>query len=93
LIASSWGGTTVEACTPEEDLVKCNLDSYNNHSTTDQDPRFMPSVLYNAMIHPFTKMTINGVLWYQGEQISQMMALDLDSIVPDDVARNNVKLK
>jgi hypothetical protein len=27
-----------------------------------------PSVLYNAMINPFTRMTIRGVLWYQGEQ-------------------------
>lgn len=26
-----------------------------------------PSVLYNAMIHPFLKMTIFGAIWYQGE--------------------------
>ncbi len=25
------------------------------------------SVLYNAMIHPFTRMVIKGALWYQGE--------------------------
>jgi len=25
------------------------------------------SVLYNAMIHPFLKMTIYGAIWYQGE--------------------------
>jgi hypothetical protein len=24
------------------------------------------SVLYNAMIHPFTRMVIKGALWYQG---------------------------
>jgi hypothetical protein len=24
------------------------------------------TVLYNAMIHPFTKMVIKGALWYQG---------------------------
>ncbi|WP_277903971.1 sialate O-acetylesterase [Galbibacter pacificus] len=26
-----------------------------------------PSVLFNAMIHPFVKFPITGVLWYQGE--------------------------
>ncbi|WP_083698146.1 sialate O-acetylesterase [Shewanella sp. UCD-KL21] len=26
-----------------------------------------PSVLYNAMIHPLTRFTIKGVIWYQGE--------------------------
>ena len=25
------------------------------------------SVLYNAMIHPYFKMTIFGAIWYQGE--------------------------
>ena len=24
------------------------------------------TVLYNAMIHPFTRMVIRGVIWYQG---------------------------
>jgi len=27
----------------------------------------MPSVLYNAMIHPLVRMPIKGVIWYQGE--------------------------
>ena len=26
-----------------------------------------PSVLWNAMIHPFLNMTIYGAIWYQGE--------------------------
>ena len=26
-----------------------------------------PSVLWNAMIHPFLNMTIYGTIWYQGE--------------------------
>lgn len=24
------------------------------------------TVLYNAMIHPFTRMSIKGIIWYQG---------------------------
>lgn len=27
----------------------------------------MPTVLYNAMIHPLVRMPITGVIWYQGE--------------------------
>ena len=27
------------------------------------------TVLYNAMIHPFTRMAIKGVLWYQGRNL------------------------
>ncbi|MBI5091348.1 MAG: 9-O-acetylesterase [Candidatus Hydrogenedentes bacterium] len=27
----------------------------------------MPTVLYNAMIHPLVRMPIKGVIWYQGE--------------------------
>jgi sialate O-acetylesterase len=29
--------------------------------------KHLPSVLYNAMIHPFTPFAIRGVIWYQGE--------------------------
>jgi len=28
------------------------------------------SVLYNAMMHPFTRMVIKGALWYQGISLS-----------------------
>ncbi|MCF0172869.1 MAG: 9-O-acetylesterase [Bacteroidales bacterium] len=30
------------------------------------DPSFIPSVLYNAMIHPLRVLPIKGFLWYQG---------------------------
>lgn len=30
-------------------------------------PQNMPTVLYNAMIHPLIKLPIAGVIWYQGE--------------------------
>ena len=34
---------------------------------TDYSPNRHPSMLYNAMVHPFTKLPIRGVIWYQGE--------------------------
>jgi len=30
-------------------------------------PNSYPGLVYNAMIHPLTQLTIGGVLWYQGE--------------------------
>lgn len=30
-------------------------------------PNDYPSVLYNAMVHPFGKLNIKGAIWYQGE--------------------------
>jgi sialate O-acetylesterase len=29
--------------------------------------QYMPSRLYQAMVHPFIRMPVHGVLWYQGE--------------------------
>jgi sialate O-acetylesterase len=34
---------------------------------TYKQPDMMPGSLYNARIHPLTRYTIAGVLWYQGE--------------------------
>ena len=63
LIESTWGGTIVEAWSPPEALEYCGItdtgvDDGQNHN----------EYLWNAMIHPFLKMTIKGALWYQGEQ-------------------------
>ncbi|XP_058400902.1 sialate O-acetylesterase isoform X1 [Diceros bicornis minor] len=65
LIASSWGGTPIEAWSSGRSLKACGV------------PRFIPSdfvtgpseysVLWNAMIHPLHNMTLKGVIWYQGE--------------------------
>lgn len=30
-------------------------------------PNVYPSLLYNAMIHPITKLAVKGIIWYQGE--------------------------
>jgi hypothetical protein len=37
------------------------------------------TVLYNAMIHPFTRMVIKGAIWYQGKlQILLMHIIHYD---------------
>jgi sialate O-acetylesterase len=44
-------------------------ESYEQSSEIS-DVKLNYSSLYNAMIHPFTRMVIYGVIWYQGESNS-----------------------
>ena len=50
-------------------MSKVNRTS-DNEVDADKDNN---SDLYNAMIHPFTRMVLRGVIWYQGRPfISEM---------------------
>lgn len=57
LIVSSYGGTNVELWMSPEPLELCKVPYFSQNSH-----------LWNAMINPFTSMTIYGAIWYQGEQ-------------------------
>jgi len=48
----------------EYKIGKFNNEAQKNSLTSEKR---MESVLYNKMIHPLTKFSIKGVLWYQGE--------------------------
>ena len=63
LIATSWGGTRVEAWSSPAALANCGL----KHHEEPKSPQNSYSVLWNAMICPFLNMTIKGAIWYQGE--------------------------
>ena len=63
LIASAYAGTRIEAWSPPETLKACDVE---DHIDEDHDYN-SNSHLYNAMVHPFHKMSLKGVLWYQGE--------------------------
>ncbi len=66
LIHSSWGGSKVQAWISEDVLSKYETVDIEN---TDISKRTqgIPTVLFNAMIHPITNYSIAGALWYQGE--------------------------
>ncbi|XP_067675204.1 sialate O-acetylesterase-like [Haliotis asinina] len=70
LVASSYGGTRVEAWSAPNVLKKCGVsdtaDVNDAIYVSDVDPN-AASVLWNAMIRPFLNMTIYGAIWYQGE--------------------------
>jgi sialate O-acetylesterase len=66
MIHTSWGGSSVQAWISKEVIStyrEVNLDTVDISRRTNQ----IPTVLYNAMIHPLVPYTIQGALWYQGE--------------------------
>jgi sialate O-acetylesterase len=65
LIATSWGGTFIEYWMPTKALHDCNTTTFVSNSVT---VALNPSNLFNAMIYPFTRTVIYGVIWYQGKQ-------------------------
>jgi len=68
LIRSSYGGSRIEPWMSEEGLKPykwVNLPDRNDESSVS--PLTSPTVLFNAMIHPFVGYAIKGVIWYQGE--------------------------
>lgn len=66
LIHSSWGGSAVEAWISKEvisDFQEVNLEEVDIAERTN----YIPTALFNAMIHPIISYKIKGALWYQGE--------------------------
>ena len=67
LIGAYWGGTAIQPWMPKESFQR---DPTLNDIAGRILPKWTPvsqSVMYNAMINPFVKYKIAGVLWYQGE--------------------------
>jgi len=68
LIASYWGGTSVQVWMPGEVFVNNEaLKKAANNLTPVNWAPVAPSVLYNAMIFPLVPYRIAGTIWYQGE--------------------------
>ena len=66
LIHASWGGSKIEAWMSYEDLIQFQtVDLEKEESTTKRNK--IPTLLFNAMIHPIIPYKIKGAIWYQGE--------------------------
>lgn len=66
MIHSSWGGSAVQAWISKEAISsyqEVRLDEVDITHRTN----YIPTALFNAMIHPIIPYKIKGVLWYQGE--------------------------
>jgi sialate O-acetylesterase len=71
LIQSAVGGTQIEAWLDNSTLKTCGNESGYKWNTSTTPPTFdgypLTSKLFYGMVSPFVNMTINGWLWYQGE--------------------------
>lgn len=65
IIQSSWGGTRIESWIPSSHIL--SDPDYARMAARADQPQHIPATLYNAMIHPFTRLPVQGVIWYQGE--------------------------
>lgn len=66
MIHSSWGGSIVQAWISKEVMhtfKEINLEKVDLKKRT----QYIPTVLFNSMIHPLIPFKIKGALWYQGE--------------------------
>ncbi len=81
LISIAWGGCRIEsmidraawseAQAPEE-IQKAVAGAFGELDGREdaklrEDKQRLPSVLFNAMVHPFSPFAVRGMLWYQGE--------------------------
>ena len=67
LIVTSWGGSRAEAWTDSATLKEFKESIIIPKEKPKTKVNQVPTLLYNAMIHPLIGYTIKGTIWYQGE--------------------------
>ncbi len=66
LIHTSWGASSIESWMDKETLT--DFKSVVIPDTIPKTaPQTSPTIMYNAMLHPYVGFTIKGLIWYQGE--------------------------
>lgn len=68
LINCSWSASKIESWMDHETLS--NIEGIDLSVLNGEDfgyPNGTPTLLYNAMIHPFEGLAVKGIIWYQGE--------------------------
>lgn len=87
LVNASWGGSPIETWIPASDMKKIpGLEDEWKKNRKSRGYGFRIGSMFNAMIYPITKMTLAGVIWYQGEaninnneRYADMFSLLIDS--------------
>jgi sialate O-acetylesterase len=67
IIHSSWGGSKAEAWMDANTLASFPTLEIPTEINESRRPNHTPTLLYNAMLHPFIGYTLKGMIWYQGE--------------------------
>lgn len=92
LLYANRGGTQVNMWLPLKVMEKKpevygrfldkNWSEWTPHPQGNPEAIRAPSYLYNGTIHPLTKFTIRGVIWYQGES-DAMFAMAYSDMIKD----------
>lgn len=67
VIHSSWSASNIETWCSKETLGEFEEIGLEGISATNKNPNIVPTLLYNAMLHPLRDYGIKGMIWYQGE--------------------------
>jgi len=67
LVASSYGGSNIEAWMDAAWLQDQQEIVLPEPGTTIKDKNRTATMLYNGMIHPIAGFAVAGIIWYQGE--------------------------
>lgn len=70
VIVAAAGATRIQSWIPDDSFSGIEPEAGNiikiKNSAKPETAR-MPGALFNGMVHPWTKLPVRGVLWYQGE--------------------------
>lgn len=67
LIGCYWGGSKIEAWISKEKLSMIMPVSIEPNGLNSRAVNETPTLLYNGMLHPVSRYTIKGCIFYQGE--------------------------
>ncbi|TYK37036.1 sialate O-acetylesterase [Bacteroides pyogenes] len=68
LIHSSWSASKIEAWIDRNTLLHFSEVRLPDQTQTEFEwPAGTPTLLWNAMVHPWKGFSVKGVIWYQGE--------------------------
>ncbi len=65
IVTSYWGGTKAEVWMTR-DAIAATQGIDNEHALKPDGNGWEPQSMYNGMIHPITRFTAKGFIWYQG---------------------------
>lgn len=91
LIHTSWGSSTAEAWTDKETISQFE-SAVIPKEIPKKKKQLVPTLLYNAMLHPFIGYNMKGVIWYQGES-NRIRASEYEKLISAMVTSWRIKWK
>jgi len=83
LIHTSWGASTAEAWTDTK-TISLFESAIIPTKIPNKKKQYEPTLLFNAMLHPFIGYNIKGAIWYQGES-NRLRANEYEQLISEMV--------